>query len=66
MFICCGILFNHESERRGIDFVTRKITDAVAKATGKKGGCGCKKRAEKLDKIHEKVSNMFQGNKKQD
>ena len=31
MFICCGILFNHESERRGIDFVTRKITDGVAK-----------------------------------
>ena len=31
MFNCCGILFNHESERRGIEFVTRKITDAVAK-----------------------------------
>jgi GDPmannose 4,6-dehydratase len=31
MFICCGILFNHESERRGIDFVTRKITDGVAR-----------------------------------
>ena len=26
-----GILFNHESERRGIEFVTRKITDAVTK-----------------------------------
>ena len=31
MFNCCGILFNHESERRGIEFVTRKITDAVAR-----------------------------------
>jgi len=30
MFNCCGILFNHESERRGLEFVTRKITDAVA------------------------------------
>lgn len=31
MFAVCGILFNHESERRGIDFVTRKITDGVAR-----------------------------------
>jgi len=31
MFTCSGILFNHESERRGIEFVTRKITDAVAR-----------------------------------
>lgn len=31
LFISSGILFNHESERRGIQFVTRKITDAVAK-----------------------------------
>jgi len=31
MFNCCGILFNHESERRGYQFVTRKITDGVAK-----------------------------------
>ena len=30
MFACSGILFNHESERRGIEFVTRKITDGVA------------------------------------
>jgi GDPmannose 4,6-dehydratase len=30
MFICCGILFNHESPRRGENFVTRKITRAVA------------------------------------
>jgi len=26
LFACCGILFNHESERRGENFVTRKIT----------------------------------------
>ncbi len=31
MFVCCGILFNHESPRRGIEFVTRKITDGVAR-----------------------------------
>lgn len=31
MFACSGILFNHESPRRGETFVTRKITQAVAK-----------------------------------
>ncbi len=31
MYACCGILFNHESERRGIEFVTRKISDGVAR-----------------------------------
>jgi len=31
MFTCSGILFNHESPRRGTDFVTRKITHAVAR-----------------------------------
>ncbi len=31
MFIACGILFNHESHRRGIPFVTRKITRAAAR-----------------------------------
>jgi len=31
MFICNGIMFNHESPLRGLDFVTRKITNAVAK-----------------------------------
>jgi GDPmannose 4,6-dehydratase len=30
LFCCSGILFNHESPRRGIEFVTRKITNAVA------------------------------------
>lgn len=29
-FIACGILFNHESPRRGLNFVTRKVTAAVA------------------------------------
>ena len=31
MFACNGILFNHESPRRGENFVTRKITRSVAK-----------------------------------
>jgi len=31
MFATSGILFNHESPRRGLEFVTRKITDGVAK-----------------------------------
>lgn len=31
LFACSGILFNHESERRGEEFVTRKITAAVAR-----------------------------------
>jgi GDPmannose 4,6-dehydratase len=31
MFACSGILFNHESPRRGLEFVTRKITSAAAK-----------------------------------
>ena len=36
MFVSNGIFFNHESPRRGIEFVTRKITDGVARiATGK-------------------------------
>jgi GDPmannose 4,6-dehydratase len=30
LFACSGILFNHESPRRGLEFVTRKITNAVA------------------------------------
>jgi GDPmannose 4,6-dehydratase len=30
MFACSGILFNHESPIRGIEFVTRKVTDGVA------------------------------------
>ena len=31
MFTCSGILFNHESPRRGLEFVTRKVTDAVVR-----------------------------------
>jgi GDPmannose 4,6-dehydratase len=36
MFVSNGILFNHESPRRGLEFVTRKISDTVAQiASGK-------------------------------
>ena len=31
MFVCSGILFNHESPLRGLEFVTRKITNSVAR-----------------------------------
>lgn len=31
MFCCSGILFNHESPRRGLEFVTRKVSDGVAR-----------------------------------
>jgi len=31
IFACSGILFNHESERRGLEFVTRKITSSAAR-----------------------------------
>src|SRR5438034_6057544 len=31
LFACSGILFNHESPRRGLEFSTRKITNAVAR-----------------------------------
>lgn len=41
MFICCGIMFNHESPLRGPEFVTRKISHGVARI--KKG---------KQEKIH--------------
>jgi len=39
MFACNGILFNHESPRRGETFVTRKITMAVARIVLKKQDC---------------------------
>ncbi len=39
MFACSGILFNHESERRGAEFVTRKITIAIAKIKAGKQDC---------------------------
>ncbi len=31
LYACSGILFNHESPLRGLEFVTRKVTDAVAR-----------------------------------
>ncbi|NOG85013.1 MAG: GDP-mannose 4,6-dehydratase [Planctomycetes bacterium] len=31
MYTCSGILFNHESPRRGLEFVTRKVTNSVAR-----------------------------------
>lgn len=39
MFACNGILFNHESPRRGEIFVTRKITMAIANILAKKQNC---------------------------
>lgn len=39
LFTCSGILFNHESERRGLEFVTRKITASVARIVTGKQGC---------------------------
>ena len=36
MFICSGILFNHESPFRGLEFVTRKITSAIGRIKSKK------------------------------
>jgi len=38
IFACSGILFNHESPRRGREFVTRKITDGVARIKLGKAG----------------------------
>src|SRR5205085_3218652 len=31
LFACCGILFNHESPRRGLEFVTRKVSHGAAR-----------------------------------
>ena len=31
IYACSGLLFNHESPRRGLEFVTRKVTDGVAR-----------------------------------
>ncbi len=39
MFVCNGILFNHESERRGLEFVTRKITNYVGELSRKLTKC---------------------------
>ena len=46
LFACNGILFNHESPRRGFEFVTRKITNAVAQI---KFGLGKELRLGNLD-----------------
>ncbi len=46
LFACSGILFNHESPRRGLEFVTRKITYAVAQI---KLGLGKELRLGNLD-----------------
>ena len=46
LFAVSGILFNHESPRRGLEFVTRKITDAVARI---KLGLGDEVRLGNLD-----------------
>ncbi len=37
LFACSGILFNHESPRRGLEFVTRKITHGVARDQARAG-----------------------------
>lgn len=39
MFCCSGILFNHESPRRGFNFVTKKITDALDNISKGKQEC---------------------------
>ncbi len=50
MFICNGIMFNHESPLRGIGFVTRKITDAVARiALGKESRLALGNLSAKVD-----------------
>jgi GDPmannose 4,6-dehydratase len=46
IFACSGILFNHESPRRGMEFVTRKVTDGVARI---KSGLSQKLRLGNLD-----------------
>ncbi len=46
MFCCNGILFNHESPRRGLEFVTRKVTEGVARI---KCGLGTELRLGNLD-----------------
>ena len=37
LFAVSGILFNHESPRRGLEFVTRKVTDGVARISARPG-----------------------------
>src|SRR4030043_1736621 len=46
IFACSGILFNHESPLRGLEFVTRKITYTVAQM---RLGCNCELKLGNLD-----------------
>ena len=39
MFICNGILFNHESPRRGLSFITRKITKSISEIVNNRINC---------------------------
>ena len=55
MFACSGILFNHESPYRGLEFVTRKITYALARIKFKK------QKKLKLGNIHAKRDWGFAG-----
>ena len=43
MFVCNGILFNHESPRRGLNFVTQKIINAIDKGKIKLGNVKAKR-----------------------
>lgn len=48
IWACSGILFNHESERRGIEFVTRKVTRYVGHLANHLNGCSRFRRPERL------------------
>ena len=51
LFAVSGILFNHESPRRGLEFVTRKVTDGVARIAlgpGDRAAAGQPRRAPRL------------------
>jgi GDPmannose 4,6-dehydratase len=50
LFACCGILYNHESPRRGAHFVTRKITRAAARI---KAGLDTEVRLGNLDAVRD-------------
>ncbi|ASS66728.1 MULTISPECIES: GDP-mannose 4,6-dehydratase [unclassified Paenibacillus] len=50
MFACSGILFNHESPRRGVEFVTRKVSDGVARI---KLGLAAELRMGNLDSLRD-------------
>jgi GDPmannose 4,6-dehydratase len=54
IFGCCGILFNHESPRRGVDFVTRKITKWIGEYLH-----WCEKHAIRTDKTVSSEDNLY-------